>query len=46
MSITKIDLRRISKADLQALIENGVTEGILIDYKRDLYDKHSKKDTL
>jgi hypothetical protein len=38
MSITNIDLHRVSKADLEALRENEVSEGILIDYKRDLYE--------
>jgi predicted HTH transcriptional regulator len=34
MSITNIDLQRVSKADLEAL---EVFEGIHIDYKRQLY---------
>jgi Putative DNA-binding domain len=38
MSITNTDLQRVSKADLEALIENEVTEGIQIDYKRELYE--------
>ncbi len=38
MSITNIDLQRVSKADLEALRENEVPEGILIDYKRDIYE--------
>jgi Putative DNA-binding domain len=37
MSLTNVDLERISEADLEALRENQVAEGILIDYKRDLY---------
>ena len=37
MSITNTDLQRVSTADLEALIENEVTEGTLIEYKRDLY---------
>jgi hypothetical protein len=35
MSLTNVDLERVSEADLEALRENQVTEGILIDYKRD-----------
>jgi predicted HTH transcriptional regulator len=38
MSITNTDLQRVSQADLEALIENEVSEGILIDYKLDLYE--------
>ena len=37
MSITNIDLQRVSQADLEALREDEVSEGIQIDYKRDLY---------
>src|SRR5271168_964792 len=37
MSITNIDPQRVSKAGLEALRENEVPEGILINYKRDCY---------
>jgi hypothetical protein len=43
VSITNIDLQRVSKIDLERLSENQVAEGVDIDYKRDLYpqtDKH------
>jgi hypothetical protein len=32
-----LDLNQIAERDLQSLVDNGVAEGILFDYKRDLY---------
>jgi len=48
MSITNIDLQHIFRADLEALRENQVAEGILIDYKRDVYGDtdHDKREFL
>lgn len=37
LSITNIDLQSVTEADLEDLRNNGVSEGILIEYKRDLY---------
>ena len=37
MSITRIDFDRLSETDLRSLQENGVAEGIQLDYKRELY---------
>src|SRR5437016_2544177 len=37
MSITNVDFDRISEANLQSLVENRVAEGIVLDYKRELY---------
>jgi hypothetical protein len=46
MSITNIDLQSVSEADLEALRKNDVSEGILIDYKRDLYGANSNDEFL
>jgi hypothetical protein len=37
MAITNVDFDRISEANLQSLKENKVAEGIVLDYKRELY---------
>lgn len=37
MALSRIPFDEISVEDIQGLIENGVTEGIGIDYKRDAY---------
>jgi hypothetical protein len=37
MPITSVDFDRISEANLQILVDNEVPEGMLLDYKRDIY---------
>jgi hypothetical protein len=37
MSLTRIDFENLSEGDLQTLQESEVGEGILLDYKRELY---------
>jgi hypothetical protein len=37
MPLTSINFDRISEADLQSLRENEMAEGIVLDYKRELY---------
>jgi hypothetical protein len=37
MPITRADFENLSEVDLQELVDNVVAEGILLDYKRELY---------
>src|SRR6266699_2250003 len=46
MSITATDLQRISELDLKQLIENEVAEGLMVEYKRDLYGPSDKREAL
>jgi hypothetical protein len=48
MSIGNVNFEEITEADLAQLKENKVAEGILIEYKRDLYSRsdNDKRETL
>lgn len=48
MSIGKLNFDEISEADLRALVDVGVAEGVLIEYKRETYGNNddSKKEFL